>query len=157
MNPLAPRVIELLGLGEEELDFTRFIHLLSLFHQRASRADKLRRTLFSSLPSPLLSLVAFRMYNLSGDGFIKREELAQVLGMMAGHEIADDELASIIDHILLELDLNGDERIDFDEFSLVPGPVDTMHLFAIPRSCPSLTAWTVSPFLFDPAPAPSTR
>ena len=41
MNPLAPRIIEMLGLAEQELDFTRFIHLLSVFHQRAPRMDKL--------------------------------------------------------------------------------------------------------------------
>lgn len=59
------------------------------------------------------------MYNLSGDGFIKREELRQVLGMMAGDEIDKEELDSIIDQTFQELDLNGDGRIDIDEFSLV--------------------------------------
>ena len=59
------------------------------------------------------------MYNLSGDGFIKREELRQVLGMMAGDEIDKEELDSIIDQPFQELDLNGDGRIDIDEFSLV--------------------------------------
>lgn len=59
------------------------------------------------------------MYNLSGDGFIKREELRQVLGMMAGDEIDKEELDSIIEQTFQELDLNGDGRIDIDEFSLV--------------------------------------
>lgn len=56
---------------------------------------------------------------MSGDGFIKREELRQVLGMMAGDEIDKEELDSIIEQTFQELDLNGDGRIDIDEFSLV--------------------------------------
>lgn len=44
MNPLAPRILELLNTKQEELDFTGFTQLLSVFHARAPPKEKLERT-----------------------------------------------------------------------------------------------------------------
>lgn len=41
MNPLAPRILELLNTEQEELDFTGFTQLLSIFHTRAPSQEKL--------------------------------------------------------------------------------------------------------------------
>lgn len=47
MNPLTPRLLEVFGLsGSGELDFTGFVSILSLFHVKASREDRLRCKIF---------------------------------------------------------------------------------------------------------------
>jgi Ca2+-binding EF-hand superfamily protein len=48
MNPLASRIIEMLGFNEEDLDFTSFVQLLSVFHPRAKRIEKLQCNPYSS-------------------------------------------------------------------------------------------------------------
>ena len=42
MNPLDPRIIEILNLDEQELDFTNFARLLSIFHVNSKASDKLK-------------------------------------------------------------------------------------------------------------------
>jgi Ca2+-binding EF-hand superfamily protein len=64
-----------------------------------------------------LILVAFRVYNLSGNGFITKGELLEVLRLMAGHNLEEDELVAIVDQTFKDADVNRDNLIDFEEFS----------------------------------------
>lgn len=58
MNPLAPRFIDILHLGAgEELDFPSFVQLLSVFHAKTKRLDKLKCTPHKGCPFIYLFLL----------------------------------------------------------------------------------------------------
>lgn len=63
--------------------------------------------------------MVFEVFNLAGDGQIKKTEVFQVLRLMAGQSLLDDELAAIVDQTFAVSDLNKDGVIDFEEFSKV--------------------------------------
>ncbi len=44
MNPLAPRILSLINSEMEELDFDGFVKLLSVFHSKAPRLEKMQCT-----------------------------------------------------------------------------------------------------------------
>lgn len=44
-NPLTPRILDLLEINSGELDFTGFVQLLSIFHPKATKFEKLDCTL----------------------------------------------------------------------------------------------------------------
>lgn len=54
------------------------------------------------------------MFDSDGNGFISREELAQVMKSI-GEELSEEDLTEMI----TEADKNGDGVIDFQEFSLM--------------------------------------
>lgn len=121
MNPLAPRIIEILNLDEQELDFTNFARLLSIFHVNSKASDKLK-----CKPShhprdhgTHAAPVLFRIYNLDNDGLLKRNEVLHVLRLMAGDHLEESQLAPIVDKVFREADMDGDGLIDFQEFTLV--------------------------------------
>lgn len=118
MNPLAPRILELLHTEQEELDFTGFTQLLSIFHARAQPQEKLECTWHIILSTHLCSSssVAFKVYNISGDGYIKKDELLSILRLMAGHNLQDEELLPIVEQTFACADHNEDGVIDQQEF-----------------------------------------
>ncbi|CAF4544835.1 unnamed protein product [Rotaria socialis] len=56
------------------------------------------------------------MYDRNHDMKIDRRELLDVLKMMVGGNIHDDQIATIADHTIGELDDDGDKSITFEEF-----------------------------------------
>jgi len=56
------------------------------------------------------------MYDRNHDKKIERTELLGVLKMMVGVNIHDDQIATIADHTIGELDKDGDQSITFEEF-----------------------------------------
>lgn len=64
-------------------------------------------------------LVTFQVYNLAGDGFIKKAELLQVLRLMAGPNLEEEELMTLVEQTFRDADLNRDGLLDFEEFSTV--------------------------------------
>ena len=60
--------------------------------------------------------VAFHIYDIDRDGFISNGELFVVLKMMVGGNLSDTQLQQIVDKSIIQGDLNGDGKIDFDEF-----------------------------------------
>ncbi len=63
--------------------------------------------------------MAFKIYDTKGDGYIDNEELFQVLKMLVGTNLNDEQLQKIVDKTIQEVDKDGDEKISFDEFSEV--------------------------------------
>jgi len=57
---------------------------------------------------------AFKVYDRNGDGFISHAELAHVMTNL-GEKLTDAE----VDEMMREADLNGDGRIDFQEFVIM--------------------------------------
>ncbi|CAJ0605077.1 unnamed protein product [Cylicocyclus nassatus] len=61
-------------------------------------------------------LVASRVYDIDGDGYISNRELFQVLKMMFGNNLKDLQLQQIVDKTIFFHDNQGDARILFQEF-----------------------------------------
>ena len=62
-------------------------------------------------------LVALKVYDIDGDGFISNGELFTVLKMMVGNNLSDVQLQQIVDKTILEADEDGDGKISFEEFA----------------------------------------
>ena len=60
--------------------------------------------------------VAFRMYDLDGDGMITKHELLTVLMMIVGKQISKDQLVSIVERTMVEADKDKNDCITFDEY-----------------------------------------
>ncbi|CAF0719928.1 unnamed protein product [Adineta steineri] len=114
INPLGERLIDVImdDYGENnKINFKQFIFLLAKFRRGRVKSST---TEFNTRDSKLRFL--FDMYDRNHDMKIDREELLQVLKMMVGGNIHDDQIATIADHTIGELDSDGDKSITFEEF-----------------------------------------
>jgi len=67
----------------------------------------------------ILFTVAFKIYDMDGDGYISNGELFQVLKMMVGNNLKDTQLQQIVDKTIINADTDGDGKISFEEFCAV--------------------------------------
>jgi len=113
INPLGDRIVHAFFRDSEDeaINFLQFLKTLAIF--RPIRKNREMR--FNSRDQKLQ--FAFRMYDLDGDDLISREELLCVLHMMVGANISDEQLASIADRTIREVDQDNDDAISFTEFS----------------------------------------
>jgi serine/threonine-protein phosphatase 2B regulatory subunit len=110
-NPLGSRLCEVFsGQGDGSLDFVELVDLYACMCKAAPIDVKLS--------------VAFRLYDVDGDGFIGREDVQRVLEAIAGapgvyqHALVTvDEARSIVSRVLAEGDFDGNEKISPTEFS----------------------------------------
>ncbi|XP_054710375.1 calmodulin-A-like, partial [Uloborus diversus] len=86
--------------GNGTIEFDEFLCLMS---------KKLRSS--SSAEGEQELREAFRVFDSDGDGFISPAELSQVMRQL-GEKLSDDEVLDMI----READLNGDGRVDYNEF-----------------------------------------
>ncbi|XP_066282580.1 calcineurin B homologous protein 1-like [Branchiostoma lanceolatum] len=116
INPLGERVVQLFFLeGEDEqVNFRQYMRTLARFRP-VDPNQKNNKDGVNSRDKKLE--FAFRMYDLDQDSRISRDELLQVLRMMVGVNISEEQLGSIADRTILEADTDGDQRISFEEFS----------------------------------------
>ena len=68
--------------------------------------------------------VAFKVYDMDRDGFISNGELFLVLKMMVGNNLKDGQLQQIVDKTIMEADLDGDGKINFEEFKAMVANTD---------------------------------
>jgi Ca2+-binding EF-hand superfamily protein len=100
INPLGARVIAAFDVKRnDQVNFKQFCHTLAIFRPEASDAQKTdckseRPTL--GAPLTLVVLVAFRMYDVRGEGKITRRDLHAVLKRMVGDNIHDDQLWQLV-------------------------------------------------------------
>ncbi|XP_021256863.1 calcium-binding protein 2-like isoform X1 [Numida meleagris] len=59
--------------------------------------------------------IAFREFDVNGDGEISSAEMRQAIAALLGEQLKAQE----VDEILQDVDLNGDGRVDFDEFVMM--------------------------------------
>lgn len=66
-------------------------------------------------PSASLA-VAFKIYDIDGDGFITNGELFTVLKMMVGDNLGDVQLQQVVDKTMIFADKDKDGKVSFEEF-----------------------------------------
>ncbi|CAI5759802.1 unnamed protein product [Candida verbasci] len=102
-NPLATRLMDVFDKdGDGQIDFQEFITGLSAFSGKSSNLEKLQ--------------FAFNIYDIDRDGYIGNGELFIVMKMMVGKNLQAEELQQIVDKTMMEADLDGDGKLNFDEF-----------------------------------------
>eukprot|EP00035_Acanthoeca_spectabilis_P037583 m.46137 g.46137 ORF g.46137 m.46137 type:complete len:181 (+) comp8723_c0_seq1:48-590(+) len=92
--------------GTGDLQFEDFLDMMSVFSEQATRDVK--------------ASYAFRIYDYDGDGYIGREDLVNTLTALCGvDELSKEEVDEVATKILVEADLDGDERLSYVEFDNV--------------------------------------
>lgn len=102
-NPLAQRLMDVFDEDKDgTIDFQEFISGLSALSGKTSRDEKLR--------------FAFKIYDIDQDGYIGTGELFIVMKMMVGKNLLDEDLQQIVDKTIMENDMDGDNKLSFEEF-----------------------------------------
>ncbi|CAL9190210.1 unnamed protein product [Musa hybrid cultivar] len=105
-NLFADRVFDLFDIKNNGvIEFGEFVRSLSIFHPNAPKAEKIA--------------FAFKLYDLRKMGYIGREELKEmVLALLNESDVvlSDDIVQTIVDTTFVQADLNGDGKIDLDEW-----------------------------------------
>ncbi|XP_068801993.1 calcineurin B homologous protein 1 isoform X3 [Struthio camelus] len=142
INPLGDRIINaFFPEGEDQVNFRGFMRTLAHFRP----IEDNEKSKDQNGPEPLNSrsnklhckkyepsyTIAFRLYDLDKDDKISRDELLQVLRMMVGVNISDEQLGSIADRTIQEADQDGDSAISFAEFVKVLEKVDVEQKMSI--------------------------
>ncbi|XP_008563531.1 PREDICTED: calcineurin B homologous protein 2, partial [Galeopterus variegatus] len=120
VNPLGDRIIEsFFPDGGQQVDFAGFARVLAHFRP-VDDEDIGNRD--PKQPEPLNSRTnklrfAFQLYDLDRDGKISRHEMLQVLRLMVGVQVTEEQLESIADRTVQEADEDGDGAVSFLEFT----------------------------------------
>jgi Ca2+-binding EF-hand superfamily protein len=100
------RVISIFDTNKDgKISFSEFIHGLSMLSAGGSEEEKLR--------------FAFKVYDLNDDGFISNGDLFNVLKIMVGNNLKDDQLQQLVDRTIIRADIDYDGKISFPEFCKV--------------------------------------
>jgi serine/threonine-protein phosphatase 2B regulatory subunit len=102
MNPLAVRVISLFTTYDEHINFKQFIQTLNVFSPKAPLEEKIK--------------MAFRVYDTKGDGIITKDEIVELLKLMVGNNLTNEQIDLIVQKTMVEYDLDKDGKISEDEF-----------------------------------------
>lgn len=105
-NLFAERLFDLFDLKSNGIiEFGEFVRSLSIFHPKAPKEDKIT--------------FAFKVYDLKNTGYIERDELKDmVLAILQESNLTlpNDAIEEIVYKTIQEADLNGDGRIDPNEW-----------------------------------------
>ncbi|KAF5800878.1 putative EF-hand domain-containing protein [Helianthus annuus] len=89
------------------IEFDEFVRSLSVFHPDAPESVKIE--------------FMFRLYDLKHNGFIERDELKEmVLALLSemNVDLSEDAVEGILNKTILDADLNGDGKIDIEEWKI---------------------------------------
>lgn len=107
MNPLSPRILSLFDPRHEDMvNFRNFIETLSIFRTNTSREQKTK--------------FLFRLYDVDEDGYITADDFIEVLRLMVGRHLTDEQIQEIAETTIHQADmLDHDGKLSFEEFSRV--------------------------------------
>ncbi|XP_038661085.1 calcium and integrin-binding protein 1-like isoform X2 [Scyliorhinus canicula] len=108
-NPFKRRICKIFStskLNNGSISFEDFLDMFSAFSEAA--------------PASVKAEYAFRIMDFNDSGAIERTDLSQFLTLITGNEshkiLNDMEMRIIIDMIMEDIDMDGDERINLSEF-----------------------------------------
>ncbi|GMR53601.1 hypothetical protein PMAYCL1PPCAC_23796, partial [Pristionchus mayeri] len=118
-NPFRRRICEVFSEdGTANLSFDSFLDMFSVLSEMAPLQLKLK--------------YAFRIYDYDGDEYLGHDDLSQMIRSLTRDELSDEEVEFIIERIIEEADLDGDEKISYAEFEHVvsrsPDFIRTFHI-----------------------------
>eukprot|EP00742_Colponemidia_sp_Colp-10_P000637 GILJ01000695.1.p1 GENE.GILJ01000695.1~~GILJ01000695.1.p1 ORF type:complete len:192 (+),score=34.94 GILJ01000695.1:41-577(+) len=117
-NPLVKRVIGIFDRNHDgKVSFVEFVQGLALLQSTSDSQKKLR--------------FAFSVYDIDGDGFISNGELFQVMKMMVGTNLTEQQLQQLVDRAILQADEDKDGKISFEEFSKMVDGIDVAEKLTI--------------------------
>ncbi|KAJ7303891.1 hypothetical protein JRQ81_011401 [Phrynocephalus forsythii] len=113
INPIGDRIVgAFFQDGRETADFRTFVQVLAHFRPVEESASS------EGVNSRLSKLqFAFQLYDQDKDGKISRAEMLEVLRMMVGIQVTDEQLESITDRTIQEADKDQDGALSFAEFA----------------------------------------
>ncbi|XP_055994896.1 calcineurin B homologous protein 2 [Sorex fumeus] len=120
VNPLGDRIIDsFFRDGNLKVDFRDFARVLAHFRPVDEESSGARDP---EQPEPLNSRTnklrfAFQLYDQDRDGKISKHEMLQVLRLMVGVQVTEEQLESITDRTVQEADEDGDGAVSFLEFT----------------------------------------
>ncbi|XP_054992407.1 calcineurin B homologous protein 2 [Sorex araneus] len=120
VNPLGDRIIDsFFRDGNLKVDFRDFARVLAHFRPVDEESSAARDP---EQPEPLNSRTnklrfAFQLYDQDRDGKISKHEMLQVLRLMVGVQVTEEQLESITDRTVQEADEDGDGAVSFLEFT----------------------------------------
>ncbi|XGW20987.1 hypothetical protein V3C99_004167, partial [Haemonchus contortus] len=118
-NPFRRRICEVFSEdGRGNLTFDDFLDMFSVFSENAPLQLKLK--------------YAFRIYDFDDDDYLGHDDLSKMIRSLTRDELTDEESEFIIERIIEEADLDGDDRINYAEFEHVvsrsPDFIRTFHI-----------------------------
>ena len=127
-NPLGERICKIFTMEQgaaggsanfdkNMIDFKEFVRVLSVFNSQGGA---------SAIKDPRAgeeekAKMLFRIYDIDGDGLISQDELKAVLKQLVNTSLSDAQLQQIVEKTILDLDGDGDGKINFQEFKLILG------------------------------------
>eukprot|EP00095_Tigriopus_kingsejongensis_P010917 snap_masked-scaffold238_size242079-processed-gene-0.0 protein:Tk10917 transcript:snap_masked-scaffold238_size242079-processed-gene-0.0-mRNA-1 annotation:"calcineurin b homologous protein 1" len=112
LNPVGERIVNLFFVhGNERLTFPRFARTFAIF-----------RPLKKSTPEDAINSRAaklqllFNLADSNNDGFVCKEDLYELLEMMMGAKLGEEQLNLIVDRVLTEADTDTDGKMSLPEF-----------------------------------------
>ena len=145
-NPFIMRIFELFDADRDGcVNFEEFIHAVESFGRLYTSEDKcmckqlylltcllpacfahkVLMCYFACVIFRMSHAVAFRMYDLDGDGYISPEELAHTLKTLMGRALSELQLSQIVECTIMQHDVDGDGRLSFQEFTSLLTAADT--------------------------------
>ncbi|VDM94889.1 unnamed protein product [Thelazia callipaeda] len=118
-NPFRRRICQVFSdNGDGNLTFDDFLDMFSVFSEMAPLQLKLK--------------YAFRIYDFDGDDQLGHDDLSKIIRCLTRDELSDEEVEFIIERVIEEADLDGDEQISYAEFEHVvsrsPDFIRTFHI-----------------------------
>ncbi|KAI1730710.1 EF-hand domain pair domain-containing protein [Ditylenchus destructor] len=117
-NPFRRRICETFSENGESITFDDFLDMFSVFSEMAPLQLKLK--------------YAFRIYDFDNDEHLGHDDLSRMIRCLTRDELSDEEVEFIIERIIEEADLDGDEKISYAEFEHVvsrsPDFIRTFHI-----------------------------
>jgi serine/threonine-protein phosphatase 2B regulatory subunit len=111
INPLCDRIVTIIDVNKSDtINFRNFLETLNIFHEKATKDEKLQRILFFK------KKVLFKIYDVDTDGYISYGDLFAILKMIVGENLKPEELKEIVQEMIIEADEDKDEKISFEEF-----------------------------------------
>lgn len=120
LNPVGDRIVDFFFVGNcEQLTFPKFARIFAIFRPIKKHTPD---SAINSRESKLKLL--FALADSNEDGNVCKEDLFELLEMMMGAKLGEEQLKLIVDRVLSEADEDQDGLINLDEFRKVTKHLD---------------------------------